>query len=151
VRRFGSKRALLLTMSRASGAAVAPRLAALRAAHESPLAALHAWAAESNELARTPAELANHIAFFHNDLVDPDFHAAAVDYFRAERRALRALLADAVAAGELSAGTDVTRLAAAVQVMLNGARVTWAVMREGTLAGWTARQLDTLLGPVNEK
>ncbi|HEX2094727.1 MAG TPA: TetR family transcriptional regulator C-terminal domain-containing protein [Longimicrobiaceae bacterium] len=120
---------------------------AARSAHASPLAALLDFATCASRFVRTPEEFANQIAFFQLDLTDPEFHALALEYFRVEREELRALLDDAVAAGELRPGTDTDRLARGVQVAVNGARVVWAVVREGTLEEWTREELEALLAP----
>jgi hypothetical protein len=64
----------------------------------------------------------------------------------AERAELRVLLDDAVAAGELARGTDTERLARAVQETVNGARVVWAVVRDGTPEERTREALEMLLG-----
>ena len=147
VQRFGSKRGLLLAVARGSDAGVREQVAALRREHASPLAALSAFAVSMARAVRTPEELANHLAFFQLDLTDPEFHAPALAYFRAEREELRALLAEAVAAGELSPGADPARLAEAVQVAMNGVRMVWAVVREGTLEERTREALGVVLGP----
>lgn len=148
VRRFGSKRKLLLALSEDSVAGLAPRFAAIRQAHRSPLAALYAYAGEAEDWVRTPEELANNLAFLETDLVDPEFRAPALAFFRAERAEIRALLEAAVKKGELAGTLDAKRTAAAVQVAINGSRITWAVLQEGTLTQWTRTNLDTLLLPA---
>jgi AcrR family transcriptional regulator len=146
VQRFGSKRGLLLALSRGGADAVREQVAAARRDSPSPLAALFDYATSASQMVRTPEEFANHLAFFQLDLTDPEFHAPALDFFLAERDALRALLDDAVAAGELPRGTNTERLARAVQEAVNGARVVWAVVRDGTLEERTRDALEMLLG-----
>ena len=145
VQRFGSKRGLLLALSRGGADAVRERVEAARRDNRSPLGALFDYAACASQMVRTPEEFANHLVFFQLDLTDPEFHAPALEFFLAERAELRALLDDAVAAGELARGTDTERLARAVQEAVNGARVVWAVVRDGTLEERTRGALQTLL------
>lgn len=146
VQRFGSKRGLLLELSRGAVAGVREQVAAARRENASPLAALLDYAGSSARFAHTPEEFANHLAFFQLDLTDPEFHAAALDFFSVEHEALQALLEDAVAAGELRPGVDAARLARAVQEAVNGARVVWAVMRDGTMEERTRGAVEVLLG-----
>lgn len=146
VQRFGSKRGLLLALSRGGADAVREQMAAARRDSPSPLAALFDYATSASQMVRTPEEFANHLAFFQLDLTDPEFHAPALEFFLAERAEVRALLDDAVAAGELPRGTDTERLARAVQEAVNGARVVWAVVRDGTLEERTREALEMLLG-----
>lgn len=151
VQRFGSKRGLLLAASRGASDGVRGQVAAARGAHGSPLAALLHYATCVSQFVHTPEEFANHLAFFQLDLADPEFHAHALEYFLAERAELRALLDDAVAAGELARGTDTERLARAVQEAVNGARVVWAVVRDGTLEERTREALEMLLGRTRDQ
>lgn len=146
VQRFGSKRGLLLALSRGGADAVREQVAAVRRDSPSPLAALFGYATSASQMVRTPEEFANHLAFFQLDLTDPEFHAPALEFFLAERAEFRALLDDAVAAGELAPGADTERLARAVQEAINGARVVWAVVRDGRVEERTREALEMLLG-----
>ena len=146
MQRFGSKRGLLLALARQGAAATGQEYAAIRAAHPSPLAALFAVADCMAGMAPTPEELANHLAFLHIDLTDPDFHRLALEQARAARGELRAMLDAAVKAGEL-APCDTERLARAVGVTLGGGLLAWAIEREGTATEWLRYDLETLLRP----
>lgn len=147
VQRFGSKRGLLLALARASSAAAGEEFGAVRAAHRSPLGALRAYAEGQARFMEPPEALANHLAFLQVDLTDPEFHRLTLDAFRAAEGEIRALLEEAVAAGELRA-CDGERLARAVQSMLNGSLLTWAVYREGRLRDRLRGDLDALLEPL---
>src|SRR5262245_5568922 len=149
VQRFGSKRGLLLALARQGTASAGEAWAALRAA-PSPLAALGAYADCMARMAPTPQELANHVAFLHIDLTDPDFHALGLEQARATSAELRALLDGAVAAGEL-VPCDTARLARAVQSLLGGALLAWAIHREGSAAQWLRDDLDVLLKPYRRR
>jgi AcrR family transcriptional regulator len=146
VQRFGSKRGLLLALARQGTAAAGQEYAAIRAAHRSPLAGLFAVADCMAGMAPTPEALANHLAFLHIDLTDPDFHRLALENARASRAELRAFLDAAVQAGELQP-CDTKRLARAVGVMLGGGLLAWAIERQGTAAQWLHHDLQTLLAP----
>ncbi len=146
VQRFGSKRGLLLALARQGAASTGREYAAVRAAHPSPLAALFAVADCMAAMAPTPEELANHLAFLHIDLTDPDFHCLALAQSRSARREIRGLLDAAVRAGELEK-CDTERLARAVQATLGGGLIAWAVEREGTAAARLRGDLETLLAP----
>jgi AcrR family transcriptional regulator len=146
VQRFGSKRGLLLALAREGSGAVADQMAALRAADPSPLAALRAVADCMTQMAPSPEELANHLAFLVIDLTDPEFHRHALEHARAFQAELNALLDAAVAAGELTT-CDTARLARLVQATIHGALVAWAVYREGTALEWVRQDLETLLAP----
>jgi AcrR family transcriptional regulator len=146
VQRFGSKRGLLLALVKLAPDTVDGEFARLRAAHPSPLAAVRAVAECMAGMAPTPGELANHLAFLVMDLTDPDFHRPALEHARAFAAELKALLDEAVAAGEL-ARCDTASLARLVQETIHGALVSWAIFREGTAQEWVRRDMETLLAP----
>jgi len=146
MQRFGSKRGLLLALARQAVAATGQQYAAIRAAHPAPLAALFAVADCMAGMAPTPEALANNLAYLHIDLTDPDFHRLALEQARAARAELRAILDDAVKAGEL-APCNTERLARAVGVTLGGGLLAWAIERAGSAADWLRYDLETLLAP----
>lgn len=146
VQRFGSKRGLLLALVRLGPATVGDEFAAIRAAHSSPLAALLAVGDCMAGMASSPEELANHLAFLHMDLTDPDFHRSALEHSRGFMAELKALLDGACAASEL-APCNTSRLARLMQELLHGSLVTWALFREGTAREWVRQDLEALLAP----
>ena len=146
MQRFGSKRGLLLALARQGAGATEQQYAAIRSAHPSPLAALFAVADCMAGMAPTPEALANHLAFLHIDLTDPDFHQLALVQAREARAELQAILEAAVTAGELKK-CDTARLTRAVQVTFGGGLLAWAIEREGTAAQWLRYDLETLLSP----
>ena len=149
VQRFGSKRGLLLAFAEGASGSVSGLFHAARAEHGSLLGALEAALLQMTARVRTPEAMANSLAFLQADLADPEFHRHAAAHARAVRTEIRALLEEAVQTGELQppAGTSPERLARAVLVAYNGALVTWAIDRDGTVAEWLRDQLDVLLGP----
>src|SRR5262245_51873522 len=146
VQRFGSKRGLLLALAGQGAEGGAGCFAAVRAAHPSPLEALLAAATEMTRHTPGPEELANHLAFLQIDLRDADFHRLALESSRRVLDGYRALLDEAVAAGEL-APCDTARLARAVGALSGGALLAWAIHREGPAEAWVRADLATLLDP----
>ena len=146
VQRFGSKRGLMLALAESARDSVEACFAAVRSAHPSPLDALVAAATEMTNYVQSPEEMANHLAFLQTDLSDPAFYAVMLQNSLRIEAGYRALLDDAVAAGELRA-CDTKRLARAVGAMSGGSLIGWAVYRRGTALAWVRADLATLLDP----
>ena len=148
VQRFGSKLALLRTLSK-GGAEHSSHIAAeLRAAHDSPIAALIAYGRCMAGLAPSPAALARNLAYLQIDLTDRYLYPLLRRQAHATRDAYRGYLAEAVATGEVAAGADVDALARAVDTAVSGSLMTWAVYREGPAADWIERDVRAVLAPV---
>ncbi|WUH91639.1 TetR/AcrR family transcriptional regulator [Streptomyces sp. NBC_00433] len=150
VQRFGSKRGLLLALAERSARDAGDLADRVRADHGSALAALTALAVSTTGALDSPDRYANHLAFLCADLVDPELHAHALAVHQAQGAAYLQLLAEAVAAGDLRAGTDPVALAATVHTVVAGAGLTWALDREGTLARRLERELAAVLAPHTE-
>lgn len=146
VQRFGSKRGLLLALSAQSAASMDACFDMVREAHASPLEALFAAATEMARFSATPQELANSIAYLHIDLSDAEFHRYILESSRAMQRGYRALLDDAVVAGELK-GCDTERVARVVEAVAAGSLIGWAIHRKGKADAWVRKDLETLLAP----
>lgn len=146
VQRFGSKRGLLLALSRGSAESIDECFAAVRAAHSSPLEALIAAATAMARGTASPEEMANSLAFLHMDLSDPDFYQLILESSRRSMDGYRMLLDEAVSAGEL-AQCDTAALARAVSSLSGGSLISWAILREGTAEAWARQDLETLLAP----
>lgn len=146
VQRFGSRRGLLLAFARSALEGDRDRVVEVRARHPSPLDAIVAIATGLARTVETPAEMANHVAFLHLDLSDPDFRAVMIELSRRTLAAYRALLDEAVAAGEL-APCDTARLAHAVSAVSGGSMISWAVLEQGTASAFVRADLETLLAP----
>jgi AcrR family transcriptional regulator len=145
VQRFGSKRGLMLAAAR-RGTDWTGRFAAAGAAAPTRLDALVSGLVEATGAVRTPETMANSIAFLQIDLADDDFHAEALAGARAMRWEIEALLREARAVGEL-AGADPDVLAETVVTIYNGALITWAIQREGTIEAWLRERLEAVLAP----
>jgi AcrR family transcriptional regulator len=146
LQRFGSKKGLLLAFSATASIGVSGAFAAARSAHRSPIATLLADPLGISDVMRSPDELAHHLAFLQLELVDPDFHPHVVAHARATRREIRRLLDEAIRTGELIQ-CDTSRLAAAVHVTYNGALLSWAIFRRGSLATALRRNIEFVLNP----
>lgn len=146
VQRFGSKRGLLLALMATGTDAVVATFSTARRATDSPLAALVAALIDLTRGIETPEALANHLAFRQGELGDAEFRAHALAQSRALREEIRALLDEAVRAGEL-VRLQSARVARAVQATYHGSLATWVVAREGTLADWLREDLDLMLQP----
>jgi AcrR family transcriptional regulator len=147
VQRFGSKRALLVTLSERFAGSAGPIFAGLRAAHGSPLATLRAYAACMADLAPTPEAFLRNLAYLHGDLADEVLRGHLVENARASRREIEALLESAIAAGELKRGVDVRSLARTAEAVIGGSLMSWAIYREGKAADWIGRDLEAVLAP----
>jgi AcrR family transcriptional regulator len=150
VRRFGSKRGLMLALARSARDGVDACFDAVRAVHKSPLAAVLAAGTEMTRYVNSPEEMSNHLAFLQTDLSDPDFYAVMLENSRRTIDGYRRLLDEAVAAREL-VPCDTARLARAVDALSGGSLIGWAVHREGTAETWVRGDLDTLLQPYRAK
>lgn len=125
LRRFGSKRALLLAVAERGAARVPTWFTEARARHDSPIQALLA-ALSAGAAARTREELATGLAFLALDVRDDAFRAHARAFFDAFATEVRALLDAAVEARELRA-TDTEALGRAVEVAFSGSTIRWGI------------------------
>jgi AcrR family transcriptional regulator len=147
VQRFGSKRALLLAHARYAAATGDLGLPAPRRRRSSPLAALRKVTAVHAQLAGSPRAALRNLAYLHNDLADPALRRHLLRMSRAARAHYERLVADAVAAGELRADTNVQALARMIDVTLGGSFLAWTLYREGAAADWLREDLEAALRP----
>ncbi|OLC44932.1 MAG: hypothetical protein AUH43_17455 [Acidobacteria bacterium 13_1_40CM_65_14] len=146
VQRFGSKRGLLLAFAASGSSGLAEEFARIRKSSKSAIAAVYATADCMAAMAQTPEMLANSVAFLQLDLTDPEFHKHAHAHSRGMQADLKALLDEAIAEGDLVC-RDTTRLARAVQTMIGGSLLQWAIDREGKVNDRLREDLETLLKP----
>jgi AcrR family transcriptional regulator len=146
VQRFGSKRGLLLKFAALAATGTDEEFAAIRQAHPDPLDAIGEVVRCYARMAPTPAAVSNGLAFLQVDLSDPEFHRFALAQARARLLELKKLLDEAVKAGRL-ARCDTTRLAFALDAVIRGAMVAWAVLRKGTAEQAMIEAAETLLEP----
>jgi AcrR family transcriptional regulator len=146
VQRFGSKRGLLLAFASTGAVGMGEEFERIRKKHRSAVAAVYALAECMAGMAVTPETLSNSLAFLQMDLVDPEFHTHALAHSRATHVEMTRLLDEAVAAGELKP-CDTRRLAHAVQALMSGSLLQWAIERDGPAAARMREDLEVLLGP----
>jgi len=146
VQRFGSKRGLLLAFAASGPETLAGEFDRIRAVHRSALGAVYGVADCMASMAGSPETLSNNLAFLQMDLVDPDFHKHALAHSRGMVAGIKMLLDQAVAAGELQR-CDTTRLARAVQGLIGGSLLQWAIDRDGKASDRMREDLDVLLKP----
>lgn len=146
LQRFGSKRGLLIALVKQSVDSVDRRFGEMRAASASALDAVGAAASDMATHMRTPEELANNLAFFQIDLSDTEFHRLALEHSRRVRAGYRALLDEAMEAGELRS-CDTEALASALQGIAAGSLLNWAIHRSGSVVAWVRADIETLLSP----
>lgn len=144
MKRFGSKRGLLLAAAADAAAGHALIFAGLRARHASPLAALLGLGKALTILGRTPQEVAHSLAFFRYELDDDAFRDLARKGAQTLRRGLLALVHDAVRIGELRCPAPAA-LARALHAVLFGSLGEYSLHRRGELATFVQRDLRTLL------
>jgi AcrR family transcriptional regulator len=146
VQRFGSKRELLLAFTARMSDGVDDAFAAARRRHASPLRALVGQLVAMSRAMTTPDELSRHLAFLQLELEDPEFHRHTRRHADAVRTQIRLLAEAAVDQGELEP-CDTASLASALHVTYNGALITWAILRRGSLARHLRRELEFVLAP----
>ena len=146
VKRFGSKRGLLLAVSKAGSAGMEGGFAAMREKAASPLAALLEATTMLARHTRSAEELANHLAFLQVDVTDPEFRAEMLAMSRATLDGYRGLLDDAVKKKELRA-CDTKQLARTVSAVVGGSLIAWAVFRKGTAVAWVRADVEAVLAP----
>lgn len=144
VQRFGSKRGLLLAVANRA-VNWEPTFDAAREGNLSPLGALVDALVALTAGVRTPDAMANSLAFLQVDLTDPEFGAITRTAMGELQRLIRDQLEEAVDAGELGAEVDTKRLAEALEVVYNGALITWAIHRNGGVEAAMRRAVEYAL------
>jgi len=145
VQRFGSKRELILAHWRQAPAAGPPPDPAAHAV--SPLQALRATAAMYARLAASPRAALRNLAYMQSDWADAALRRHWLRHTRAARARCEQLVTEAVAQGELRAGTDAQALARMIEVTLGGSFLAWTLHREGSAATRLREDLDATLRP----
>lgn len=145
VQRFGSKRELLIAFVEHGVESMPEELRDQRRRHDSPLESLLDLLTATEGFASTPEELANHTAFLHMDLTDPDFHRPALQHFRCLLEETRRRLEEASGARELDRPGDTDALARTLLAARNGALLNWAIERRGDARGYLRSCLERVL------
>lgn len=146
IQRFGSKRRLLVKLSRGAGDG-RPLVDALRAEGKSALEIVRGFLLCYAEMATTPTAMIHHFsAYLQIDLGDAVLRKYVVESGRGNEALLAALLEEAAQAGELMCD-DAPALARALFATAVGSLLGWATFREGASRDWLARDIETVLAP----
>jgi AcrR family transcriptional regulator len=147
VQRFGSKRDLLLALTRKFSESSGDLVVQCARQHSSPLHALRAYAECAAGMAASPAAYVRSLAYLQADLSDAEFRRLLAKHAKATRTELQRLIAAAVDAGELRADVSPARLARTLEALLGGSLLTWVIYQEGSAAKWVRADFDALLQP----
>jgi AcrR family transcriptional regulator len=145
VKRFGSKRDLLLAVSHSASDGMAEAFEELRES-PSPLDALLRAATHLARFTKSAEEMANHLAFLQIDVSDPDFRKPMLEMSKTTLHGYEMLLNDAIKKKQLRR-CDTKALARAINAVVGGSLIAWAVFRKGTAERWLRDDLETLLAP----
>jgi AcrR family transcriptional regulator len=147
VQRFGSKRGMLLAFASLAAEGTDEEFAAIRERHPDIADAIRAVVrCYAQILASSPEAVSNGLAFLQVDLSDPDFHRYALAQARATLAELKRLLDDGVKSGRL-VKCDTRKLAFALNAIISGSMLSWAVLRDGTSEEAMQEAVDVLIRP----
>ena len=149
LQRFGSKRDLRLRMLERADE-VGDRTLEARTRSRTTLGAVFRLLEGLADRTQTAEGLAHQLTFLQMDLADTEFRHRALRQARTTRRALRELLNEAVAHGELRP-CNTRQLAKAAHATAVGALTLWAVHREGQARRCVRTSLTTLLDPYRKR
>jgi AcrR family transcriptional regulator len=147
IKRFGSRRALLLGFFAWSNRRSADQFAVARREHGQPLEALAARMLLRARPEPDRAAAVNLGSFYLETMADPEFRRMAAERERLRMAGLRALLDEAVALGQLRA-VDPDALGRVLLAATYGAYQMWAFDDGRTLAEWLQDALDAILAPL---
>jgi AcrR family transcriptional regulator len=143
--RFGSKRGLLVEMSRRRIEQTERRFSAARAAFSSPLEALQAafvW--ELDQIAE-PQQIANAFSAYTDNIGDAEMRAAFATELAAMERHIGELLAEAVECGEFR-GPVTPGLVSTVLAAVEGTMLIWAIAPRGDVKERVREAVEVALG-----
>jgi AcrR family transcriptional regulator len=147
VQRFGSKRGMLLAFASLAAEGTDEEFAAIREKHPDTLEAIREVVrCYAQMLASSPEAVSNGLAFLQVDLSDPDFHRYALAQARATLAELKNLLDAGVKSGRL-VKCDTRKLASALNAIISGSMLSWAVLRDGTSEEAMQEAVDVLIRP----
>ena len=149
LQRFGSKLGLLSALAEAGAQGMPDVLVAVRATYASPSAAIDAYLKGFAMLAPTAKALVNNLAYLQLDLSEPALRAPTRAMFAAHEAALRSLLDEGVAAGELRA-LDSASVARTLLSVVQGALIVWGVYRNGTVSAAIEREVRAVMGSYSK-
>ncbi|MDQ2844891.1 MAG: TetR/AcrR family transcriptional regulator [Actinomycetota bacterium] len=145
IKRFGSKKALLVEMNRRWLESIDGDLADAVATGGTPLERLRAaalWGVQDMDDAGTAGR---QLVALAKDLQDDDLRAQLADGLARIRAVLETLVSQAVSAGYLPAAPPPPQAADLLSALLEGTKITWSVAPTGSLIARVGRDIDTVL------
>ena len=143
--RFGSKRGLLVKMSKRRVEQTELRFSAARASFSSPLEALQAaFVAEMDEIGE-PQQIANAFSAYTDNIGDPEMRAAFATELASMERHIGELLNEAVACGELERPVT-PELVSTVLAAVEGTMLIWAIAPRGDVKARIHEAVEVALG-----
>jgi AcrR family transcriptional regulator len=145
IKRFGSKRQLLLALNRRWAASIAPGVAAATEGQRTALGRLRAAALWGFEDLDSPANAITQLAALALDFQDEQMRELLVAGWREMEGHLTRLAREAIAAGELSGHPPAEQVARILRAAADGASVEWSVAPAGSLMARLEADIDAIL------
>lgn len=139
--RFGSKHALLATLTKNTTEALRQTMLTVAAEHTDPVQAVRAAALATIGADLDPAVAVHHLALFGVDLADPELRAGLAAHREVIRGVLGALLADA----HLPHAPPAPDAAAVLAALVHGVQLDWALSPSGALLDRVRADIDSIL------
>jgi AcrR family transcriptional regulator len=143
--RFGSKRGLLVEMSRRRIEQTEQRFAAARQAHDSPLEALQAAFVAEMDMIAAPQQVANAISAYTDNIGDDEMRAAFATELAVMERHISELLAEAADRGEIEGPVTAERVST-VLAAVEGTMLVWAIAPRGDIKQRIREAVEVTLG-----
>jgi len=145
IKRFGSKRQLLLALNRRWVASIGPGVAAATEGQKTALGRLRAAALWGFEDLDSPANATTQLAALALDFQDEQMRELLVAGWREMEGHLTRLAREAIAAGELSGHLPAEQVARILRAAADGASVEWSVAPVGSLMARLEADIDAIL------
>lgn len=145
IKRFGSKRQLLLALNRRWVASIEPGMAAAAEGHATPLGRLRAAALWGFGDLDSPAHAVGQLAALALDLEDEKMRELLAAGWQMIQGHLTRLAQDAIGAGELSGHPPAGQVARILRAAGEGTCLAWSVSPGGSLVARLEADLDAIL------
>jgi AcrR family transcriptional regulator len=145
IKRFGSKRELLLALNRRWVDSIGPGLAAAAEGHGTALGRLRAAALWGFEDLDSPANTASQLAALALDLQDENMRELLAEGWQLIQDQLARLARDAILAGELPGDPPAGQVARILLAAGQGTCLAWSVAPRGSLVARVGEDLDAIL------
>jgi len=145
IKRFGSKRQLLLALNRRWVASIGPGVAAATEGQKTALGRLRAAALWGWEDLDSPATATTQLAALALDFQDEQMRELLVAGWRELEGHLTRLAREAIAAGELSGNPPAEQVARILRAAADGTSMEWSVAPAGSLMTRLEADIDAIL------